>query len=211
VLDALRDLPFEEQRLALILVEALPGVADDAEITLSEARNLLSRLVQGGLVQERMAPAARAELGRALAPPLADLDPVPQATVEQARRLAALRTSLLRGGALSAAAVAEARGITLTNARQWISRHRKAGRLFTATYEGQTLLPAFLLDESLGPKDGAEEVIRPLRETGEDGWALWAWFASPSAWLGGRVPADVLDTDPELLAEIARQRATTAA
>jgi hypothetical protein len=45
----------------------------------------------------------------------------------------------------------------------------------------------------------------------EDGWALWAWFATPSSWLGGRVPADVLETEPEVVAEAARQRAAAAA
>jgi hypothetical protein len=211
VLAALRQLPFEQQRLALILAEALPAVAGDSEVTLSEARNVLSRLVQGGLVQERKAPAARAELAQALGSSLAELDPVPKATVEQARRLAALRTNLLRGGAFSMSALAHARGITPTNARQWVSRHRRAGRVFTAIHEGEALLPAFLLDERLDPRPGATEPIKALRATGEDGWALWAWFAMPSAWVGGRIPADLIDSDPELLAKTARQRAASAA
>jgi len=45
----------------------------------------------------------------------------------------------------------------------------------------------------------------------EDGWALWAWFATPSAWLGGRIPSELLGTDPQLVAESARQRAAAAA
>lgn len=211
VLAALSGLPVEQQRFALLLAETLGRVADDADISESRVRNLLYRLVQAGLLQERRAPDARKELARALGPSLADLDPVPHATVEQARRLAALRASLLRKGALSTAAIAEARGMTPNNARQWISRHRKVDRLFTVTHEGETLVPAFLLDEELEPKPEASEAIIALREVGEDGWALWAWFATPSAWLGGRVPAEVLATDPELVAESARQRAASAA
>ena len=72
-------------------------------------------------------------------------------------------------------------------------------------------MPSFLLDEELEPKPEAHDPIRALREAGEDGWALWAWFATPSAWLSGRVPAEMLATDPELVAESARQRATSAA
>jgi hypothetical protein len=101
--------------------------------------------------------------------------------------------------------------MTPNNARQWISRHRKAHRLFTVTHEGETLVPAFLFDDELEPKPEASEAIKALREAGEDGWALWAWFATPSAWLGGRVPAEVLATAPELVAESARQRAASAA
>ena len=211
VLAALRGLPAEQQRFALALTEAVSSVADEVDISESQIRNLLYRLVQAGLLQERRAPEARRELARALGPSLADLDPVPHATVEQARRLAALRASLLREGAFSTAAIAEARRMTPNNARQWISRHRKSHRLFTVTYEGETLVPSFLLDEELEPKPEAHDAIRALREVGEDGWALWAWFATSSAWLGGRVPAEVLATDPELVAESARQRAASAA
>lgn len=211
VLAALRRLPVEQQRFALLLAEALQSVADEADIPESRVRNLLYRLVQVGILQERRAPEARRELARALGPSLADLDPVPYATVEQARRLAALRASLLRGGALSTAAVAEARRMTPNNARQWISRARKSHRLFTVTHEGETLVPAFLLGDELEPKPEAHEAIKALREAGEDGWALWAWFATPSAWLDGRVPAEVLDSDPELVAESARHRSMSAA
>jgi hypothetical protein len=101
--------------------------------------------------------------------------------------------------------------MTPNNARQWISRHRRSHRLFTVTHEGETLVPGFLLDEKLEPKPEARKAITALREAGEDGWALWAWFATPSAWLGGRVPAELLATDPELVAESARLRAAAAA
>lgn len=211
VLEALGGLPVEQQRFAVLLTEAVRSVADEIDVPESKVRNLLYRLVQAGLLQERRAPEARNNLARALGPSLADVDPVPYATVEQARRLAALRSSLLREGAFSTAAIAEARGITPNNARQWISRHRKSHRLFTVTHEGETLVPAFLLDEELEPKPEPQAAIEALRQVGEDGWALWAWFATPSAWLGGRVPAEVLATDPERVSESARQRAAAAA
>lgn len=204
-------LPAERQRFALLLADALRSVVDEADISESQARNVLYRLVQAGMLQERRAPDARRQLARALGPSLADLDPVPYATVEQARRLAALRGSLLRGGAFSTASIAAARGMTANNARQWISRLRKSHRLFTVTYEGETLVPAFLLDEEFEPKREAYQAVKALREAGEDGWALWAWFAMPSAWLDGRVPADALATDPEYVAERARARAISAA
>ena len=211
VLAALRGLPLEKQRFAVLLTDAIRDVASDVHVSEAFVRSLLYRLVQAALLQEQRAPEARQELARALGPSLAYLDPVPYATVEQARRLAGLRASLLRQGAFSTAALAEARGITANNARQWISRHRRSHRLFTVTHEGETLVPAFLLDEGLEPKVETQEAIKALRDAGEDGWALWAWFATPSPWLGGRVPAEVLATDPELVAESARQRAAAAA
>lgn len=211
VIAALSRLPLDQQRFALFVVKALDGVVDESHMPETEVRNLIYRVVQAGLMQARRAPGARRELARALGPSLADLDPVPYATVEQARRLSALRGSLLRQGALSTAAVAEARSMTANNARQWISRNRKAFRLFTVTHDGETLVPAFLLDDELDPRAEAMEPIRALREAGDDGWALWAWFATPSVWLGDRAPADVLGTEPDLVARAARQRASSAA
>lgn len=211
VLAALTALPLEHQRFALLLIDAFRSVADESELPETEVRNLVFRVLQAGLLQERRAPGARRDLAKALGPSLADLDPVPYATVEQARRLAALRVSLLREGALSTAAIADARGITANNARQWVSRNRRAHRIFTVRHEGESLVPAFLLDDEFEPRSEAQEPIRLLREVGEDGWALWAWFATPSAWVGGRVPAELLSTAPELVAESARQRAASAA
>jgi len=211
VLAALVGLPVEQQRFAVLMTAAVHSVANEIGVSESEVRNLLYRLVQAGLRQEQRAPEARRELARTLGPVVADLDPVPYATVQQARRLAGLRASLLREGAFSTAAIAEARGMTPNNARQWISRHRRSHRLFTVTQEGETLVPAFLLDAELDPRPGPQAAIKALRDVGEDGWALWAWFARPSAWLGGRVPAEVLATEPELVVESARQRAAAAA
>ena len=101
--------------------------------------------------------------------------------------------------------------MTANNARQWISRNRRAGRLFTVTHNGETLVPAFVLNDNLEPRPEPREAIKALRDAGEDGWALWAWFTRPSSWLGGRVPAELLASAPELVAESARQRAAAAA
>ena len=211
ILAALAAVPLEQQRFALLMADAFRTVAGESEMSETEVRNLIYRVLQSGLLQERRASEARSDLAKALGPSLADVDPVPYATVEQARRLAALRATLLRGGALSTAAIATARGITANNARQWVSRNRKAQRIFTVAYEGETLVPAFLLDDEFEPRSEAHEPIHLLRDAGEDGWALWAWFATPSAWVGGRVPAELLATAPELVAQSARQRAAAAA
>jgi hypothetical protein len=208
---ALTDWSPELQRFALLVVQAVEDVTDTAEVSEADVRSMIFRMFQAAVLQARRAPGARLQLAKVLGPSFGDLEPVAYATVEQVRRLAALRASLLREGALSTAAIAAARGTTTSNARQWVSRHRKAYRIFTVTHEGETLVPAFLLDEELEPCPVAQEPIRVLREAGEDGWAMWAWFAAPSAWVGGRVPAELLASEPELVAQAARQRAAAAA
>jgi hypothetical protein len=193
------------------MVEAVGRITDDEALEPGEVQRRLYRLIQGAALQQRRSARARSELARTLEPSLADIDPIPYATIEQARRLAQLRASLLRTGALTTTTLAEAKGITANNARQWIARNRRAGRLFTVTHDGESLVPAFLLDEQLEPRAAAQPVIGALREAGEDGWALWGWFGSPTSWLGGRVPAEVLLTEPEVVVEAARQRAAAAA
>ena len=200
-----------ELRFALLLVDAIDEASEAKGLDPSEVRRYVHRLVEGGALQERKAPQARRDLARALGPSLVDIDPIPYATIEQARRLAELRAALLRSGAYTTGAIANARGITANNARQWISRHRREGRLFSVTHEGETLIPAFLLDERLEPRGESQPAISALRGVGEDGWALWAWFATPSSWLGGRVPAELLSTEPKVVAEAAYQRAAAVA
>ncbi len=201
----------ERQRFTLLLAQAMENVEEMAGMSEDDVSNVLYRMVQAGELQTRRVPQARLDLSRIFSPLLGDVNVVPNATIEQARRLAALRYSLLENGYWSTAAVAEARATTPGNARQWIARHRKANQIFTVTYDGETLVPAFLLNEQLEPRMSAKEPIRLLRGAGEDGWALWAWFISPSPFLGGRIPAEILDSEPDLVERAARDRIAAAA
>jgi hypothetical protein len=198
-------------RFAELVADAFRSVAGEMDLPESELRSVLYRMIQAGLLQERRAQDARHQLAQALEGSFAEIDSiVPGATVEQARRLARLRTSLLSQGAFPTATIAAARGLTPSAARTWISRQRAAHRLFTVSHHGETLVPAFLLDERFELREEPRPAIEALRRAGEDGWALWAWFATPSAWLGGRVPTEVLATDPPSVWESARQRAAAA-
>lgn len=202
--------PTDSDRYAILVAGAVHSIALEMGVPESEVRNVLYRIVRAGRAQGRRAPGARAELGRALGPSMVDLDLVPEATVQQARRLASLRGALLGQGAFSTSAIAEGRCMSPSAVRTWLSRQRKTDRLFTVSHEGETLVPAFLLDELLEPRDPLRPAISTLRGAGEDGWALWAWFATPSPWLGGQVPVLVAEHDPERVAEAAQRRAASA-
>jgi len=142
-----------------------------------------------------------------LMPSLAETDPVPHAVVSQAQRRAALRTELLATGAFTYRALAEGRGSSSANVRQWVRRARERHELFTVDHDNQTLVPAVLLDEELSPRPEFKRVISPLSEAGEDGWGLWAWLVNPSPWLDGAVPAAELFRRPEVVIEAAQARA----
>lgn len=201
----------DDEHFVVLLTSAVHDAAEGLGLSESMVKSVIYRMVQAGQIQERRAPFARAELAETLGPSLADYDPVPQATIAQAIRLAKLRTSLLREGAFPTSSIAEGRGMTPSAARTWISRHKKAFRIFTVSQEGETLVPAFLLDASLEPRENYRPAIEALRSVGEDGWALWAWFVSPSSWLGGKVPSELVQSDPGRVAQAAIQRASSAA
>jgi hypothetical protein len=193
------------------LLEWLGGLAEAENVSPAEVLDALRPAVAATLHTRRRAVGSLDEMVRTLMPSIVDLDPVPRVALEQARRRAALHAGLLAQGAYTYRALAEGRQASEATTRQFVRRARDKGQLFTAVHDGETLVPAFLLDDSLEPRPAFAAAIASLSSVGEDGWALWAWFATPSAWLGGRVPAEVAAHDPERVAAAAARRASNAA
>jgi hypothetical protein len=77
------------------------------------------------------------------------------------------------------------------------------GKIFSIQHGGCSLFPmyAFLADAGHGPVPGLKVILDVLR-TKKGGWGIAFWFASPSSYLGGSRPQDVLfsDGDEVLLA-----------
>ncbi len=160
----------------------------------------------GPIVDDR----TRSLLAQAFTPAWSDIDPVPWATVEQARRLGAVKAELLRSGAFTYKALAQGWDARVETARQRVARARERNELFTVTHDGETIVPAFLLDSTMNLRPELHAPIAVLRDAGEDGWALWAWFTQPSAWLDGAVPSDLAHGDAEQVAAAATRRAAAA-
>lgn len=156
------------------------------------------------------AEAVRRSLSDALVPGLGELDPVPHGTIEQAKRRAQLRTNLLASGAYTLAALADGRGQTMAAVRQWVHRARQRGQIFTVKHDGETLVPTFLLDHDLDLRPEYTGAITALTAVGSKEWALWAWFAYPSGWLDGRIPAEHALVDPDDVTRAARDDASNA-
>lgn len=153
----------------------------------------------------------RSTLVADMVPDFGQLDPVPHATVEQARRLAALKARLLESGAFTIRALADGWDVGVPTARKRVARARDRGEVFTVVHDGEVLLPAFLLDGQMQIRGELAEAIRVLADAGEDGWAAWAWLTSPSGWLDGSVPADLAASDPTAVAVAAQRRTSNAA
>lgn len=184
--------------------------ADDekshAALTVRRVANLIAQMNQ---VQSDEASASRSRLVRAML--VADIDPVPEATVSQALKQARHRERLLASGAYNVDALrAMRRDSSASATRTWLGRRRAAGELFTVSHDGATLLPTFQLDDDGQPRRVVAAVLSALAPSGLGTWALWSWFATATPWLGGGVPQDMLG-EPDRVVTAAKRFASNAA
>lgn len=146
------------------------------------------------------------DLVEAMLPPLPDVLPS-RVAVLQARRNAEARASLLREfGALRSLEVAELAGSRAANRAALANRWRQEGRIFSVSYQGTTLYPAFQFDAEGRPRPVVAEVIRTLGSKSAD-WELALWFTANIGWLDGQRPVDLLESDPAAVAEAAESEA----
>ena len=112
--------------------------------------------------------------------------------VEAARLVRQARDRLLAGaGAVTVPMLAEGRRSTVNAARQWIHRHRRAGRLVTVEDDhGTVLVPTFQLDDAFDLDPLVADTVAVLTAAGMAPWAVWRWFDSVNPWLDAR-PVDI--------------------
>ncbi|VVM65942.1 hypothetical protein PS662_01550 [Pseudomonas fluorescens] len=118
---------------------------------------------------------------------------------EQQMLEAAKKAILDSGDFLSLDQTAHRLGLPPGNLDDW----KAEGKIFSIQHGGCSLFPkyAFLADTGHGPVPGLKVILDVLR-TKKGGWGIAFWFASPSCYLGGSRPQNVLfsDADEVLLA-----------
>lgn len=169
-------------------VEAAVRMLATARLMSSEARRTLRTQVLAVLVADQEALASPDD-------------------VKAAQGVASLRARLMDSAHYSYETLAEVRETSSNAVRTWVKRARDAGTLFTVQQRGRTLLPAFQFDESGGVNPDSAAVVAVLRAGGLDGWQLWEWMSSPTGWLDGGVPAELLRSEPDVVLTVAREHA----
>ncbi len=201
-----------ESDWAWTLLEEVVDLADRLQVSPEAVASAWERVVAAALEQGRSLSEARGRLLDVLLDGLDLRGSVPQPVVDQARKVAARRRRLVEEGAWSVADLADVRDVTAGAVHTWLGRQRDADRLFTVSSGRETYVPAVLLDEAAEPYEGLDEVIGPLKQAGMDAWALWVWLDTPSSWLDGQRPADLIaDGQVERVARAARDKSATAA
>lgn len=194
------------------LLEEVGELADRLQVSPEAVASAWERVVVAALEQGRSVSEARGRLLDVLLDGLDLRGSVPQPVVDQAHKVAARRRRLVEEGAWSVADLADVREVTVGAVHTWLGRQRDADRLFTVSSGRETYVPALLLDEAAEPYEGLDEVIGPLKQAGMDPWALWVWLDTPSGWLDGHRPADLIaDGQVERVAGAAADKSATAA
>jgi hypothetical protein len=136
----------------------------------------------------------------------------PPASLAQAQRLATHRDALLGTPVFSYSTLRELRGDARDSAtRTWLSRRRDADALFTVTYNGRTLIPAFQFDAQGEPRPELQPILAALVGAGVSGWTLWTWLTSPTALLSGGIPERLVVTSPHRVLRAAQRFAAAPA
>ncbi|MGO8849011.1 hypothetical protein [Mycobacterium sp.] len=201
----IRGVSLNELTEALELVEPIrtlraEGVGTRAGLT--EAMRQVLELIR--TLQADHVEAIRGDLLKVLMSREVSLNP--PATVTQVQQLATHRAALLATPVFTHETLSELRGDKpVSSTRTWLARRRDAHALFTVSYNGRTLIPAFQLDERGEPRTELQPILSVLDEGGIQGWSLWTWLTKPTSFLSGGVPEEIARTEPDRVLHAAQR------
>ncbi|MGH2761784.1 MAG: hypothetical protein ACRDL4_04905 [Thermoleophilaceae bacterium] len=189
------DLDRDEVERVLEIAAREGGLDPAALSVLTAVRKLIAHRRRSGDLIDRLMPD--------------ELELPTPAAVLQARRNAEARTALLREfGALRSDEVAELAGSRASNRAALANRWRGEGQLLAVPVGDELLYPGFQFTPEGRPHPAIRGALGWLRsDPSTSDWQAALWFTSPTGWLGGRRPVDLLDEDPESVAEAARREA----
>jgi hypothetical protein len=135
------------------------------------------------------------------------------AAVLQAQRNAAARNELLQEfGGLRSQEIADLAGSRASNRAALANRWRAEKRVVAVPVRDELLYPGFQFTDEGRPHPAVGETLGWLRaDPHTTDWQAALWFVTPTAWLGGHRPVDVLDDDPDAVVEAARREVSDVA
>jgi hypothetical protein len=134
--------------------------------------------------------------------------PTPAAVLQARRNVEARNALLTEFGALRSSEIAELAGSRAANRAALANRWRAEQRLVAVPVGDELLYPGFQFTSEGKPHPAVGVALEALRSNAEvSDWQAALWFAGPNGWLGGRRPVDLLDSEPDAVAEAARREA----
>ena len=123
--------------------------------------------------------------------------PLSPTAIEQVKMNAAARTQFLEHHeTYSSSDIARINGSTATNKAALASGWRTKGKIFAMDYKGKQRYPVFQFDNEGKPRKVMADVIKLFDEENK-GWQLALWFTNPNAVLNGKMPVEIIASQPE--------------
>ena len=173
-------------------------VSAENPATLENAKLLIE------LLNERLVDLEKAEMERvieAVVPALTNRQT--PAFIDQARRNAKARADFMRQHEmLDADQIHALYGSKARNRSALAARWRSDKKIFAVQRGGRFLYPAFQFDAQGLPRKVISKVLAALGDA-VGGWQTALWFVTPSGWLDGEKPVDLLDRKPDAVLDAA--------
>jgi hypothetical protein len=83
-----------------------------------------------------------------------------------------------------------------------LGKYKAQGRLFAVSDGNRDMYPAFQFSDDTKPKPAIAQVLTQVPEAAR-GWPLLSWFNARNVFLKNRKPLDVIDSDPDAVADAA--------
>jgi hypothetical protein len=209
------DVVLEDASGRVILLEAMMGTGKTERMVSELIKEQGPAAILAGSSANALAR-AMAEWGRqegsyrevleALAPK--ERGSLSAAAVLQARRNAEARRNFLEEfPALTSSEVADAANSRAANRASLANRWRDEGKVFAVRLGEQHLYPAFQFNAHGRPLEVIAGVLKRLSEGDLNDWQTALWFTSPTGWLGGHRPVDLLNDQPDAVVEAASREA----
>ena len=172
------------------------GFVEVDGVTGEDVREGLLLLQAARTLQRHQIIAARGKLEQAMG--LAQLDLVQPASLEQARRMAQVKLTLLASPAYTYDTLAEVRSDrSVGTTRKWVSRQLDKGSIVLVSQDGRVVLPAFQFTQDGTVRPELVPVLTVLMAAGVKSWELWVWLTMSSSLLSGGVPEVMVRTEPD--------------
>ena len=187
---AAEDLETQEETILMV------SAADPQ--TLEKAKALLE------LMSQRLEDLEDAEMGKLIDAVMPAFFDRPSSTViDQARRNAEVRTKFIAScEMLDAEQVHQLFGSSARNRAALAARWRADGKLFAVEHQGRLLYPGFQFNQQGRPKPIIGKVLAALGSA-VGPWQTAIWFTTGNAWLDGRKPVDLLDSESKRVLDAA--------
>lgn len=180
--------------------QVLFGVEKSAE---NEFHRFLVEAAQ--LYREKRAEIAKANL-EALVNIYAHDITIPRYSLREAKMIAkAQEKVILSTQWVTAADISDMVGFKSTNKSAGPAKWKASNKIFSVRYRSEELFPIYALDKSNGfnPVSGLKPILELFKGV-KDSWGIAYWFAGANGFLGGTPPQDLLQSEPALVLEAAK-------